>query len=72
MEIFALLIAIIALVVAIVAYVRAGDVQAVKRQAEQARVKTADALGQVEELVRPSEGSTAESGAKTAKGIEGE
>ena len=68
MDILALIIAIIALILAAIAFVRTRGVDAVMRQAEQARARTANALGQVEDLVRPGGGGTQESPSEKREG----
>ena len=59
----ALLIALIALVLAFLAYQRAGgtqdvqlQIQSLQRAVEVAREETANALGRLEKVLRPSEG----------------
>lgn len=53
MSTLALIIAIIALVVAVVAFMRTGGIEELRRQAMEAREHAANALGRIEESMRP-------------------
>lgn len=53
MDILALVIALVALVVSTVAFSRTGGIAMLQAQAEEARRMAANALGRVEEVVRP-------------------
>lgn len=53
MDIFALVIAIVALAVSAAAFSRTGGIAMLQQQAEEARRLAANALGRVEEIVRP-------------------
>jgi cell division protein FtsL len=55
MDILALVIAVIALVVATEAFSLTGGIAMLQQEAEEARLAAANALGRVEELVRPQQ-----------------
>ena len=70
MDILALVIAVVALVVSTMAFSRTGGIAMLQQQAEEARRLAANALGRVEEVVRPhqNDGETPATPEGTAEG----